>query len=226
MGGTGAGARDVAPSGAVTDALAGRCGSCGYFHSVRMDPARGVNVGECAYGTWPAVRPETSSCPAFVPAGTLSRHGPAAPVESTRRRAQSLPTAPAPTPHRAPIEIEVDMDEATFRTVLREILRDELGITEAPLAERYRGGELVLRPGRAGVQDKKFPIETFFHKIVMLRDRLRLLEQRINSNTKLADDEKVALQQYITGCYGSLTTFNVLFRDDDDRFQGASGDKE
>ena len=118
------------------------------------------------------------------------------------------------------------MDEQTFRSVLREILRDELGLTEVALAEKYRGGELVLHPGRPNVLDKKIPIEIFFHKIVMVRDRLRLLEQRINSNTKLAPDEKVALQQYVTGCYGSLTTFNVLFRDDDDRFQGASGDKE
>ena len=118
------------------------------------------------------------------------------------------------------------MDEQTFRTVLREILRDELGVADAPLSDKYRGGELVLHPGRAGVQDKRVPIETFFHKIVMLRDRLRLLEQRINGSTKLADDEKLTLQQYVTACYGSLTTFNVLFRDEGDRFQGVSGDRD
>ena len=115
------------------------------------------------------------------------------------------------------------MDEATFRKVLREVIQEELALGDCPIADRYRGGEMILRPGRQGLQDKKVPIEGFFHKIVMMRDKLRVLEQKVNSS-KLADDEKVTLQQYITGCYGTLTTFNVLFRDDDDRFTGA-GDK-
>ncbi len=114
------------------------------------------------------------------------------------------------------------MDEATFRSVLREILAEELGLADTAIGDRWRGGEIVLKPGREGTADKKLPIEAFFHKIVMLRDKLRVLEQKINGHPRLADDEKVALQQYITGVYGTLTTFNVLFKDEGDRFVGAS----
>lgn len=116
------------------------------------------------------------------------------------------------------------MDEATFRAVLREVLRDELALGDVPIAERFRGGEMVLKPGREGTAEKRVPLESFFHKIVMLRDKLRVLEQKVNANPKLSDDEKVSLQQYVSGCYGTLTTFNVLFRDDDDRFRGSGGE--
>ena len=114
------------------------------------------------------------------------------------------------------------MDENTFRTVLREVLREELALTDPEIHERFRGGELVIKPGKAGTADKKIPLDTFFHKIVMVRDKLRVLEQRINGSQKLGDDDKVALQQYITGCYGSLTTFNILFKDEADKFAGVS----
>ena len=87
-------------------------------------------------------------------------------------------------------------------------------------AEKWRGGELVLRPGKPGVQEKSWPIESFFNKVVMLRNRLRTLEQQVNASD-LPDDQKLKIQGYITGCYGSLTSFNVLFANDDDRFVGA-----
>ncbi len=205
----------------VTDnALAGRCGSCAYFHSARPDPVKGVTVGDCTSGQYPPVRPETSSCGEYIPHGALTAKPRVVPA---RRVARAPEPAEVVTP-RAPIEIEVDMDEATFRKVLREVLFEELALGDTPIADRFRGGEMVLKPGRAGTQEKRVPLDTFFHKIVMLRDKLRVLEQKLNSS-KLADDEKVALQQYITGCYGTLTTFNVLFRDDDDRFIGA-GERE
>lgn len=120
-----------------------------------------------------------------------------------------------------PEEIGIDMDQDQFRQVLREVLLDELGIRDVPMGERWQGGELVLKPGKEGTQEKTIPIESFFHKVVMVRDKLRVLEQKINGNKKLSDDEKVQLQQYITGCYGSLTTFNVLFRSREEGFIGA-----
>jgi hypothetical protein len=106
--------------------------------------------------------------------------------------------------------------------LLRRIIREEAGITPAVPAPRWRGGALVLRPGAEG-QEKSWPIETFFHKIVMVRNRLRTLEQQVNASD-LPDDVKVKLQAYVSGCYGSLTSFNVLFADESDQFRGSGGD--
>jgi len=110
-----------------------------------------------------------------------------------------------------------------FELLLRRIIREEAGVTPAVPAEKWRGGTLVLLPGTAGLQEKSWPIETFFHKIVMLRNRLRTLEQQVNASD-LSDELKVRLQSYVSGCYGSLTSFNVLFADDADQFKGTGGD--
>ena len=107
--------------------------------------------------------------------------------------------------------------------MLRRVLRQELGLTAVVPADRWRGGELVLRPGKPGLQEKKWPIETFFHKIVMIRNRLRTLEQQVNA-AELPEDVKIKLQSYVTSCYGTLTSFNVLFADEDDQFRGAGGE--
>jgi hypothetical protein len=104
--------------------------------------------------------------------------------------------------------------------LLRRVIREESGLTTAVPAEKWRGGQLVLRPGTAGLQERSWPIETFFHKIVMLRNRLRTLEQQVNASD-LPDDVKVKLQGYVSGCYGTLTSFNVLFADEDDQFRGS-----
>jgi hypothetical protein len=115
-------------------------------------------------------------------------------------------------------------DATDLELLLRRIIREETGLTAVPMAERFRGGELILRPGRAELQEKSLPIETFFHKVVMLRNRLRVLEQQINA-AEIDEDLKIKLQGYITGCYGTLTSFNILFAEDEDRFRGSS-DKE
>lgn len=93
-----------------------------------------------------------------------------------------------------------------------------------PLGSKWTGGTMLLQPSNKSLQPKEIPIESFFHKIVMLRDRLRVLEQNINSHQILTDEDKVHLQQYITKCYGSLTSFNILFAEKDDYFVGQKGD--
>jgi hypothetical protein len=103
-----------------------------------------------------------------------------------------------------------------------EVSREELPRIE--LGPRWKNGEMILKPGDAGLASKSIPIETFFHKIVMARDRLRVMEAQINAHKVLSDTEKVELQQYITRIYGSFTTFNVLFRDKLDFFVGQKGE--
>ncbi|MEM1327691.1 MAG: hypothetical protein AAGI23_17140 [Bacteroidota bacterium] len=104
---------------------------------------------------------------------------------------------------------------------LIKILRNYNGLTdEVPMGDKWTGGKLILEPADSGLKSKEIPIDGFFHKIVMVRDRLRVMEQRINSSKNLSDEEKVNLQQYLTRIYGSLTTFNVLFRDKEDYFVG------
>ena len=112
------------------------------------------------------------------------------------------------------------MDQETFRQVLREVLLDELGVRDVELGDRWNDGELVLVPGKDGTQEKRIPLDVFFKKIVMVRDKLRVLEQKVNGNKNLSDEDKVQLQQYITGCYGSLTSFNILFKHKEDQFAG------
>jgi hypothetical protein len=124
------------------------------------------------------------------------------------------------------VSVEVETQSETERSLLK-ILRLWGGITETvPLGDKWIKGSLLIQPFDKSLKPKEIPIDDFFHKVVMIRDRLRVLEQNINSNKKLSDEEKVNLQQYITRCYGSLTSFNVLFRNKEQWFVGEKGSAE
>ncbi|TDT45415.1 hypothetical protein CLV90_2502 [Maribacter spongiicola] len=125
--------------------------------------------------------------------------------------------------------IENEVDAVSFFDVessLVAILQKWSDATQrVAIADKWKGGNLILAPGEAGMSTKEIPINTFFHKIVMVRDRIRVMEQKINSSKNLDDQEKVDLQQYITRIYGSLTSFNVLFKVKSDHFIGEKGGK-
>jgi hypothetical protein len=127
-------------------------------------------------------------------------------------------------PENLSLEVETSVDAEKS---LLKILRLCGGLTEiVPLGDRWVGGTLLLQPADKSQKPKEIPIEAFFHKIVMLRDRLRVMEQQINAHKLLTDEDKINLQQYITRIYGSLTTFNVLFKNKEHWFVGEKGAKE
>lgn len=118
---------------------------------------------------------------------------------------------------------ELDMDQV--KTALEEVL-ERMQAPQRPieLARRFHGGTIEIKPRDPSLKSKELPIDDLFHKIVMIRDRFRVLEQKINAHANLSDMEKVELQQYITRCYGTLTTFNILFEEKEDQFVGQKGD--
>jgi hypothetical protein len=212
--------------------LEGRCGSCGAFTRVRTDPTKG-RVGECALNVYPPPVSERSTCSRYRPRGAAAPPPPPRAAGEPRRGGgaprEARSAAPSPQlPLKAPLpkEIDIDMDIGDFRRVLREVLSEELGLGEAELGGRWEGGEVILKPGKPGTAEKRMPLDAFFHKIVMVRDKLRVLEQKINSHPGLSDADKVQLQAYVTGCYGSLTTFNALFANRSDWFVGAGKDED
>ena len=183
------------------------CDFCGSEHNFRGGGRTSVS------GATPAPEAEAArdSRAAQAPStpGARATLSPPLPLVSERELAEPQMTDPSPF--------------VNLEALLRRVIREEIGLTPVAPAEKWRGGHLVLKPGKPGVQEKSVPIETFFHKIVMLRNRLRTLEQQVNGS-ELPDDQKVKLQSYITGCYGSLTSFNILLADEDDRFVGAASD--
>ncbi|WP_405369201.1 hypothetical protein [Nonlabens sp. Asnod2-A12] len=136
-----------------------------------------------------------------------------------------LETIPLDTDFEVIEACEDDVDTVSFYDVeksLREILERFSDVSQVvALADKYKNGTMILRPADSNLADKEIPINTFWHKIVMLRDRLRVMEQKINSSKDLDDQLKIDLQQYITRIYGSLTTFNVLFASKDQQFKGS-----
>jgi hypothetical protein len=198
--------------------LTKRCGTCIFFMRRHTD-ALGVATGECRLGCWPAPLKDTATC--------ASHQAPGQRPPPPRERRARVPQASTPQERPfIPAEIGIDMDQQEFRSVLREVLLDELGLRDVELGDRWQGGEMVLVPGKQGTQEKRIPIDSLFRKIVLIREKLRVLEQKVNSNDKLGDEDRVQLQQYITQCYGSLTTFNVLFKSKDDHFVGQAGKDE
>jgi hypothetical protein len=207
----------VLGSAAVTPErnLSGRCGTCIFFIPRQRDE-QGVSTGECRLGCWPSPLRDTATCashqaPGQKPKPTAQR---GARVPQERKAEQRL---------TIPQEVDLDMDQDQFRAVLREVLLDELGVRDVELGDRWLGGELVLVPGKKDTQEKRIPIDSLFRKVVLIREKLRVLEQKINGHEKLDDNDRLQLQQYVTQCYGSLTTFNVLFRSKDDQFIGQAG---
>lgn len=215
--------------------LTGRCGTCSFYTAYRYVDGRSLDdeegdqdaprEGECMLKCWPPPLRDTGTCTHHKARGAawgtaLKRKAAAGTPRARREDDEHLEEAKQ---RILPKEIDIDMDIDDFRNVLREVLRDELGLGETQLGDRWKGGEIILKPGKDGTQEKRIPLDQFFQKVVMVRDKLRVLEQKVNSAPNLGSEEKVQLQQYITGCYGSLTTFNVLFRDREDWFVGQGG---
>lgn len=206
------------------------CGNCklwrphsvdhrGWVGECRVQPNRGLFV------------PSAPICNAFAPRGVAS-----APVDVSApaerkvrniapvvRRPGSVVTFKATRADTTPIDLG-DLADMT-KQELMEVFLEATGQAEVPLAPKWEGGSVQMVPGNKELQPKELPIDALFHKVVMVRDRLRTLEQKINAHPKLSDVEKVEMQQYVTRCYGSLTTFNVLFRDKNDQFVGSKGDE-
>ncbi|PKP54382.1 MAG: hypothetical protein CVT90_01550 [Candidatus Altiarchaeales archaeon HGW-Altiarchaeales-3] len=118
----------------------------------------------------------------------------------------------------------VDYDK--IGEIFSETINEELMDFESELADKWINGKIILEPGNLGLQSKEIPVEKFFKKIISIRDKLRVLEQHINSNKKLDEEEKINIQSYITRCYGTLTTFNVLFKFNSDQFKGSGSGSE
>jgi hypothetical protein len=115
------------------------------------------------------------------------------------------------------------VEKQELKQALKEALNEILAFEPVELGRKWEGGEMILQPASPSLKPYRLPIEAFFHKIVMIRDRLRVLEAKINAHPGLSDAEKVEFQQYITRTYGSLTSFNILFEDREDGFKGAGG---
>ena len=199
------------------------CGNCRLWR-VHSRNDGGAWVGNCRVMPGRGLFvPEAPVCSSFLPRSAAI---PSALPEAKRRESRA-PRAPqvGPTivrhaPQPVP-DVELGEDWNMTREELKAIIREAIGeATFVPLAAKWEGGTVVLKPHDPALQAKELPIDALFHKVVMVRDRLRVLEQKLNGNPKLSDAEKVEMQQYVTKCYGSLTSFNVLFREKGDQFVG------
>ncbi len=207
------------------------CGTCIVFRVSTVE--NGLLRGSCR------LRPDRAffACTAAICESYIPRTGaPNAKGESATAKDRALPVVAGEAKRRAPRAVEpvlrarprpadgpvgeLEMTRDELKALIREAMDEERGGAEVPLARKWEGGQVVLKPADAALQPREIPVDALFHKVVMIRDRLRVLEQKLNAHPKLSDAEKVEMQGYVTKCYGSLTTLNVLFRDKDDQFQG------
>jgi hypothetical protein len=199
------------------------CGACRLWSPFAFEEVRGW-VGPCRLQPQRGLFPPTAPiCNAFSAKGGVIP----APVRGEPRGSAPVVRSVAPVVKRRPnVEISGEVLDMT-REELMELFRDAVGDSDPPpLAAKWEGGRIQILPGKAELQVKELPIDALFHKVVMVRDRLRTLEQKINTHPKLTDAERVEMQQYITRCYGSLTSFNILFREKSDQFVGQKGAEE
>ncbi|MCP4677478.1 MAG: hypothetical protein GY854_18585 [Deltaproteobacteria bacterium] len=204
------------------------CGDCQAFYMEGKDEL-GVVRGLCH------IRSELGELPANMPYCHVfrvrdSRIGFVKAVEPKKKtrtqRSRNVRNAPLSEPKATMEEPtigdtqgDITMDRDGLKQVLREILEEETLFGYPSMGMRWNDGTLILKPVSEDNQPKEIPIEAFFHKIVMLRDRLRVLEAKINGHKKLEEQDKVELQGYISKCYGTMTTFNILFGDKEDHFR-------
>lgn len=209
------------------------CGNCKLWRAHSLDAAKGW-VGNCRIQPNRGLFvPAAPICDAFVgrneqvtatASPVVARARALKPIGPLVRRAdgrEQVVGAPATVPSVDPsTQIDFEGDSMT-RQELMELFLEASGLADVPLAGKWEGGTVRLIPADEKLQAKDLPIDALFHKVVMVRDRLRVLEQKINGHPKLSDTDKVDMQQYVTRCYGSLTTFNVLFKEKKDQFVGS-----
>lgn len=206
------------------------CDDCKVFYG-RAQSIEGDVVGQCR------LRPELKDIPIDMPScdsfrirddrigkvdmSSKPRARHARGIRVSRDAEVTAPSRKRPTletPVTGDTDGEIAMDRDGLKQVLRELLEEESMYGYPEMGARWEGGTMVLNPADSSLQSKELPIDTFFHKIVMIRDRLRVLESKINSSDDLSEQDKVEMQGYISKCYGTLTTFNVLFRHKADQF--------
>jgi hypothetical protein len=195
------------------------CGNCRLFKPVLEGPQGWT--GDCRVmldrGLFPATAP---ICNSYL-AKTAPLPRALKPAERPSERKQWV--APLIRTAAERLDAPVPELEDMTREELKSIIREALVESDVRLAPKWEGGTVLLKPADTALQPKELPIDALFHKVVMVRDRLRVLEQKVNAHAKLSDADKVEFQQYITRCYGSLTSFNLLFADRDDQFIGDKG---
>ena len=215
------------------------CGNCKLWRAHSLDPAKGW-VGNCRVQPNRGLFvPAAPICDAFVGrnetvTATVAAVAPQRaralkPIGPLVRRAdggEQVHEGPSRVPSQDPgTQIDFEGDSMT-RQELMELFLEASGLADVPLAGKWEGGTVRLIPADEKLQANDLPIDAIFHKVVMVRDRLRVLEAKINAHPKLSDTDKVDMQQYVTRCYGSLTTFNVLFKDRADQFIGQKDGKD